>query len=155
MKQLPDYTLIDQKATGERLKRVIRESGYRVSEIQQFLSFSGPQPIYRWFRGEALPSLHHLCALSGLLDVPVDDLLVRGQDDTANSDCEADYAFAKSYNCYSLMSGDVKRTETVLNAGAHVPLRIDFEKARRTDYAVGMYGIAILSRIYANVAIPG
>ena len=32
--------------------------------------------IYRWFKGSILPSVEHLCALSRLLDVHMEDLLV-------------------------------------------------------------------------------
>lgn len=136
MKQLPDYSLIDQKATGAKLKSAIRASGYRVCEIQQFLSLSCPQPIYRWFRGDALPSLHHLYALSGLLDIPLDDLLVQGQTGTAGSDSRT-----------SLSNSAKSARKTGGSKPDPEPLQIDFEKADGGGLAPGMYGVALLARL--------
>lgn len=45
-------------------------------EIQQALCLSCPQPIYRWFKGQILPSVNHLFVLSKLLDVHMEELLV-------------------------------------------------------------------------------
>ena len=44
--------------------------------IQAYLHLSCPQSIYRWFKGKILPSVDHLCALSRLLGVHMEDLLV-------------------------------------------------------------------------------
>lgn len=51
-------------------------SGYDVKYIQEYLHLSCPQSIYRWFKGRALPSAEHLCALSKLLNVHMENLLV-------------------------------------------------------------------------------
>ena len=37
---------------------------------------SCPQPIYRWFKGQILPSVNHLFVLSKLLNVHMEELLV-------------------------------------------------------------------------------
>lgn len=34
------------------------------------------QPVYRWFKGQNLPSVEKLCALSSLLGVHMEELLV-------------------------------------------------------------------------------
>ncbi len=74
------YLPIDQVKTGLKLKIMLRTAGYDVKYIQEYLHFSCPQSIYRWFKGKALPSLEHLYALSNLLDTHMEDLLVlRGE----------------------------------------------------------------------------
>lgn len=70
------YRSIDQKKTGIKLKTMLKESGYSVKYIQEYLHLSCPQSIYRWFKGHILPSVEHLCALSNLLGVHMEDLLV-------------------------------------------------------------------------------
>ncbi len=75
------YRPIDQDATGQRIKEMTQKAGLSVRRIQQCLQLAYPQPIYRWYRGEILPSINHLYMLSLLLDVHMEDLLVlEGED---------------------------------------------------------------------------
>ena len=67
---------IDQVKTGIKLKKTLKAAGYDVRDIQEYLHLSCPQSIYRWFKGKILPSVEHLCALSKLLNVHMEDLLV-------------------------------------------------------------------------------
>ena len=67
---------INQIKTGIKLKAMLRMAGYDVKYIQEYLHLSCQQSIYRWFKGKALPSVEHLCALSKLLNVHMEDLLV-------------------------------------------------------------------------------
>lgn len=70
------YQPIDQIKTGMKLKKMLKAAGYSVKDIQKYLHLSCPQSIYRWFKGKILPSVDHLYALSRLLNVHVEDLLV-------------------------------------------------------------------------------
>lgn len=70
------YQPIDQVRTGVKLKITLHMAGYDVKYIQEYLHLSYPQCIYRWFKGMILPSVEHLCALSKLLGVHMEDLLV-------------------------------------------------------------------------------
>ena len=70
------YAKIDLLRTGELLRSRIEEAGYTVKDIQEYLMLSWPQPIYRWFSGQILPSIQHLYALSKLLGVHMEDLIV-------------------------------------------------------------------------------
>ena len=72
----PEYPNIDLQETGRRIQSAIRKSGYSVREVQEYLHLSCPQPIYRWFKGQILPSLNHVYALSLLLHIHMEDLLV-------------------------------------------------------------------------------
>lgn len=70
------YQPIDQIKTGMKLKKMLETAGYSVKDIQEYLHLSCPQSIYRWFKGKILPSVDHLYALSRLLNVHMEDLLV-------------------------------------------------------------------------------
>ena len=70
------YENIDMERTGILLKEMFDKSGYTVKDIQKILHLSCPQPIYRWFKGNILPSVDHLYVLSRLLKVHMEDLLV-------------------------------------------------------------------------------
>lgn len=70
------YQPIDQVKTGIKLKMMLTAAGYDVKYIQKYLHLSCSQSIYRWFKGKVLPSVEHLCALSKLLNVHMEELLV-------------------------------------------------------------------------------
>ena len=67
---------IDQQRTGQKLKIMLKLAGYDVKYIQEYLQLSCPQPIYRWFKGQNLPTVEKLYALSILLGVHMEELLV-------------------------------------------------------------------------------
>ena len=71
-----DYPLVDVKETGENIRRICKIRGITVKKIQVYMSFACPQTIYRWFSGKSLPSVDNLYALSRLLGVSVDDILI-------------------------------------------------------------------------------
>ncbi len=82
-----NYPNLDAEKSGLRLKFLTRSEGYSVTDLQNYLHLSCPQPIYRWFRGETFPSIHHLYALSKLLHINMNDLLVEdGESAFANVD---------------------------------------------------------------------
>ena len=70
------YQPIDQIKTGMKIKWMLKTAGYDVAYIQKYLHLSCPQSIYRWFKGKVLPSVEHLAALSRLLNVHMEELLV-------------------------------------------------------------------------------
>jgi hypothetical protein len=75
------YPNINLKQTGILLETIIKGAGYNVKYIQEYLHLSCPQPIYRWFKGQILPSLDHMYALSVLLGVHMDELIVPKKQD--------------------------------------------------------------------------
>ena len=61
------YPTINLRATGERIKQLRKERGLKVSELSEFMGFTEPQAVYKWQRGESLPSVDNLFALSRIL----------------------------------------------------------------------------------------
>ncbi|MBR5126935.1 MAG: helix-turn-helix transcriptional regulator [Roseburia sp.] len=72
-------TTIDMKETGKHLKKLAQRSGYSVKDIQQYLNLSCPQPVYRWYKGDILPSVDNLLRLSELYQVHMEELLVKNK----------------------------------------------------------------------------
>lgn len=62
--------------TGALLKNKTKEYNMTVKELQDYLKLSCPQPIYRWYKGQVLPSVDNLYLLSRLFDVHMEELLV-------------------------------------------------------------------------------
>lgn len=67
--------VVNTKLSGKRLHTAIKKSGYSIRELQEMLTLSCPNPIYRWIHGEALPSTVNLYRLSYFLQVPMESLL--------------------------------------------------------------------------------
>ena len=76
----PKYTTMDMLMTGQLIKRLVSERGYSVSEIQEKLGLSCPQPIYRWYKGQNLPSVDNLYILSSMLGLHMEDFLIQSDE---------------------------------------------------------------------------
>ena len=72
----PIYLSIRQKETGARIKKLIRENGYTVRDVQGAMGFENPQAIYKWMAGRSLPSLDNLVILSRIFHISMEKILV-------------------------------------------------------------------------------
>ena len=68
---------IDKKETGKQIRRIMKETGYTCKDIQNYLSLSCVQTVYRWLDGTNLPTLDILYALSKLMGKPLDAFVER------------------------------------------------------------------------------
>ena len=94
MSHEPTYPNIDMQRTGRRLKYILESAGYTPRIIQDYLHLSCVQPIYRWYKGFILPTVDHLFMLSELLNVHMEDLLVKKNAVPVIYDIEQHYAQA-------------------------------------------------------------
>jgi len=69
------YPVIDLEATGQNIRRLREENGLSVRELSGLLGLSDVQAVYKWQRGETLPSTDNLVALSRFLDTPLEQIL--------------------------------------------------------------------------------
>lgn len=67
---------IDMEKTGKNITRLRKKAGLTVKDLQDTFGFATPQAIYKWQRGDALPTVDNLLALSVVLQVPMDDIIV-------------------------------------------------------------------------------
>ena len=67
---------IDTIATGQNILRLRVERGLSVRDIQRWFNFEEPRAIYKWQSGKTLPSVDNLSALSALLGVSMNEILV-------------------------------------------------------------------------------
>ena len=82
---MPQYPVIDKVKTGKQLKQLIKNKGYTIKDIKQYLSLSCIQTIYRWFDGINIPSVDNLYALSVLLQVPIDRLIIGNKEEDSRN----------------------------------------------------------------------
>ncbi len=70
-----EYPVLDTKKVGARIKELRKEKKIKVEEIARYMGFESEQSIYKWQRGESLPTVDNLFALSRLFGTTVDDIL--------------------------------------------------------------------------------
>ena len=77
--------VIDIIKTGENIRNLRKHAGISITELQDIFGFRNPQAIYKWQRGEALPSIDNLVVLASVLNVRIDDILMTVDDDISLS----------------------------------------------------------------------
>ena len=67
--------VVDMKQTGQKIVSLRIQRGISVRDLQTMLGFSTPQSIYKWQRGETLPTIENLIALAVILSVPIEEIV--------------------------------------------------------------------------------
>lgn len=68
---------INMTATGNNITHLKKKAGLTVKNIQAVMGLNNPQAIYAWQRGQALPTVDNLVVLAAILNVKIDDIIVR------------------------------------------------------------------------------
>lgn len=78
---------IDLVETGKNIRRHRIRRGLSVAEVAEFFGGIARNSVYKWERGETLPSIDHLYALTWLFRVSLDELIVGNRE---SLDCTDD-----------------------------------------------------------------
>ena len=70
------WPVIDLTATGTRIAHLRRSAGLSVRDLQDIFGFRTPQAIYKWQRGDAMPTVDNLVVLAAAFHVTIEDILV-------------------------------------------------------------------------------
>lgn len=70
------FVSVDMVKTGQTLKRACAYREISAREMQRQLNLGSVQAVYNWFHGVRIPTVDNLMAISRLLRLPVDALLV-------------------------------------------------------------------------------
>lgn len=81
------YPVIDVEETGKRIREICDLRGIQAREIRDYMNFAAMQSVYDWFRGKNLPSLDNMYALSRLLEVSIDSLIVAQDEGDGGTEC--------------------------------------------------------------------
>lgn len=80
-----DYPVLDTVAIGNRIKEMRKSKKLKVHDISSFMGLESDQAVYKWQRGECLPTVDNLFALSRLFDTTVDEILQGREEDQVSS----------------------------------------------------------------------
>jgi len=68
---------IDMIATGQRIRTLMQAKDLNVKQLAEQMEVVSPQAIYKWLRGDTIPSWENLFLLKDILGVDsVEDLFV-------------------------------------------------------------------------------
>ena len=70
-----EYPVLDTKATGARIRELRKARHLKVEDVARFMGFESEQAVYKWQRGDSLPTVDNLYALSRLFGTSVDNIL--------------------------------------------------------------------------------
>ncbi len=73
MYKFPTINLIK---TGQNITNLMKENNIKVVDLQNIFGFEYPQAIYKWKRGECLPTIDNLIVLSMIFKTPIDKILI-------------------------------------------------------------------------------
>ena len=79
------FAVLDAKNTGARIKELRKENHLTVEEVSLYMGFESVQAVYKWQRGESLPTIDNLYALSQLFRTSVDDILRGDREEDSSS----------------------------------------------------------------------
>lgn len=67
---------IDMTATGANIKQTMKSKRISISQMQKAFGFNTPQAIYKWFRGDAMPTIDNMVILASIFDTTIDQLII-------------------------------------------------------------------------------
>ncbi len=73
---MDNIPIIDMIATGINITRLRINAGLTVRDLQAIFGFSTPQAIYKWQRGDAMPTLDNMVVLAAVFGVAIDDIII-------------------------------------------------------------------------------
>ena len=68
-----DTPTINLAATGANIRALIKNKGLNV---QIRCGFNTPQAIFKWMRGDAMPTIDNMVILAKMLGVTIDEILI-------------------------------------------------------------------------------
>ncbi len=84
------FPVLDLRATGKRIRELRIANHLKVEDISEFMGFETPQAVYKWQRGQSMPTVDNLYALSALFNISIDEILCGNITDTEAERIEKD-----------------------------------------------------------------
>ena len=67
---------IDMVATGANIKKIMKDKRVKVVDMQNIMGFNTQQAIYKWFRGDAMPTIDNMVIMASVLGIRIDDIII-------------------------------------------------------------------------------
>lgn len=67
---------IDMVATGANIKALVKQNKMKVTDVQDVFGFNTPQAIFKWFRGDTMPTIDNMVILAAMFQTTIDQIIV-------------------------------------------------------------------------------
>ncbi len=67
---------IDTIATGANIRAMVKAKGIKIADMADIFGFNTPQAIFKWFRGDAMPTIDNIVIMADIFGVKIDDIIV-------------------------------------------------------------------------------
>ena len=85
----------EQFSKYRQIRYLRKARGLKVEDISEYMGFNSPQAVYKWQRGESLPEVENLLALSRLLGTTIESILVERTNEYAAKNCSIQHALVE------------------------------------------------------------
>lgn len=68
--------IINMQATGQNIKRMMKDRGMTVKDVQEIFGFTTTQAVYKWIWGKTLPSIDNMVVIAKIFNVKIDDIII-------------------------------------------------------------------------------
>lgn len=65
----------DRIIMGKNIKSLRKEHNLTVERLTEIIETESTNTVYKWQRGESVPTVNHLCVLSDLFKVTINEIL--------------------------------------------------------------------------------
>ena len=67
---------INVAATGANIKKMMKTRNIKVKDVQAVCGFGTPQAIFKWMRGDCMPTIDNMIIIADMFNCKVDDIVV-------------------------------------------------------------------------------
>lgn len=71
-----NYPTVNLVETGKKITELMNANNIKVTDLQEIFGFEYPQAIYKWRRGECLPTVDNLIILASIFKTTIDKIIV-------------------------------------------------------------------------------
>ena len=68
--------VVDTVATGKNIKNMMKTQNMRTADMQAIFGLHTPQAIFKWFRGDAMPTIDNIVIMADAFGVTVNDIII-------------------------------------------------------------------------------
>ncbi len=67
---------VNMVATGANIKNMMKARNIKVKDVQAVCGFGTPQAIFKWMRGDCMPTIDNMIIIADMFGCTMDDIVV-------------------------------------------------------------------------------
>ena len=67
---------VNMAATGANIKNMMKARNIKVKDVQAVCGFGTPQAIFKWMRGDCMPTIDNMLIIADMFGCTMDDIVV-------------------------------------------------------------------------------